>query len=67
MTARDLERLDVPLADLTAALRYRAGCLAEQAHLFDPCDAAFARLACDHGDRCSTPDTYPTWTPGRAA
>ncbi|GHG30923.1 hypothetical protein [Streptomyces filamentosus] len=67
MTARDLERLDVQLADLIEALRIQAGCLAEQAHQMDPFDAAFARLACEHGDRCSTPDTYPTWTPRRAS
>ncbi|KAA6216450.1 hypothetical protein [Streptomyces filamentosus] len=65
MTAADIARLDVPLSDLLAALR--SGCLAEQAHQMDPFDAAFARLACEHGDRCSTPDTYPTWTPRRAS
>ncbi|APE21344.1 MULTISPECIES: hypothetical protein [Streptomyces] len=65
MTAADNARLDVPLAELLAALR--PGCLAEQAHQMDALDAAFARLACEHGDRCSTADTYPDWTPGKAA
>ncbi|MFD0074325.1 hypothetical protein ACFVIY_18010 [Streptomyces sp. NPDC127166] len=62
-----IERLDVPLATLAADIRLRAGRLAEQAHQLDLCDAAFARLACEHGDRCSTAADYPDWTPGRAA
>ncbi|GGU84582.1 hypothetical protein GCM10010275_19550 [Streptomyces litmocidini] len=65
MSAADLERLDVPLPELLAALR--PGCLAEQAHQLDTFDAAFARLACEHGDRCSTELDYPGWTPGRAS
>jgi len=70
MTVNPIEHLDVPLATLAADLkasmtrRELAGCLAEQAHLLDPADALFARLACEHGDRCSTTDTYPGWTPG---
>lgn len=65
-----IERLDVALptllSDLKAeqARRTQAGCLAEQAHQLDPFDAAFARLACEHGDRCSTEADYEGWTPG---
>lgn len=65
MAANPIERLDVPLSDLLAALR--PGCLAEQAHQMDPFDAAFARLACEHGDRCSTEADYAGWTPGAAS
>ncbi|MEU2724010.1 hypothetical protein [Streptomyces smyrnaeus] len=43
------------------------GQLAEQQHLLDTADLAFALLAVQHPDRCHTPDDYPTWTPGGAA
>ena len=62
MTVNPIERLDVALPELLAALR--PGCLAEQTHQLDTFDAAFARLACEHGDRCSSESDYPGWTPG---
>lgn len=42
--------------------------LAEQTHqLEDPAtDAAFARLAIDHPDRCHHDSDYPGWQPGGA-
>ncbi|MFL0393523.1 hypothetical protein ACH0CM_12440 [Streptomyces albus] len=43
------------------------GRLAEQQHLLDTTDAAFAALAIDHPDRCHTAADYPTWTAGGAA
>jgi hypothetical protein len=61
---------DVPattVADEFAALKtaaLTAGLAAETRHLLDPYDEAFAALACAHPDTCSTPDTYPGWTPG---
>lgn len=61
---------DVPVAvvaDQFKALKaaaLTAGLAAEDKHLLDPCDHGFARLACTHPDACSTPDTYPGWTPG---
>lgn len=70
MTANPIERLDLPVtvvADQIIALktaRNLAGATAEDRHLLDPCDSAFARLACEHPDRCSCGDDYPTWTPG---
>lgn len=41
-----------------------AGLLAEDRHLLDPQDSAFAAIACNHPETCTTPDTYPGWTPG---
>ncbi|MFF9559237.1 hypothetical protein ACF1DY_25900 [Streptomyces albus] len=43
------------------------GRLAEQQHLLDSADAAFALLAVQHPDRCHTAADYPTWTAGGAA
>lgn len=43
------------------------GRLAEQQHLLDPNDAAFALLAVQHPDRCHTAADYPAWTAGGAA
>lgn len=65
--------LDVPLARLEAgiqalaALRLRAGAVAEQRHLLDPADRAFAALACACPDGCSCPADYPGWTPAKEA
>jgi len=42
------------------------GRVAEQRHLVDPADAAFASLAVDHPDRCSTDADYPGWNPHSA-
>lgn len=73
MTAADLARLDVPAVQVAAdakALadkRLTAGCLAEQAHQLDASDGAFARLACEHGDCCSTDNDYPEWAAQLAA
>ncbi|MGW6741729.1 hypothetical protein ACWGDX_13540 [Streptomyces sp. NPDC055025] len=73
MTANPIERLDVPLtvvADQTTAYkrgRRMAGLTAEDRHLIDPADTAFAALACEHPNACSTNASYPNWTPGRAA
>ncbi|MBQ1164382.1 hypothetical protein KBZ21_41045 [Streptomyces sp. A73] len=41
--------------------------LAEQQHLLDPVDLAFALLAVQHPDRCHTAADYDGWTPGGAA
>jgi hypothetical protein len=62
--AAPIERLDVPLPVVEEQARLTTGRLAEQAHLLDPADTAFARLACDHGDCCSTEADYPNWTCG---
>ncbi|MBQ1166299.1 hypothetical protein KBZ21_50775 [Streptomyces sp. A73] len=43
------------------------GHLAEQQHLLDPVDLAFAQLAVQHPDRCHTAADYDGWTPGGAA
>lgn len=43
------------------------GRLAEQQHLLDSADTAFALLAVQHPDRCHTAADYPTWTAGGAA
>ncbi|MFJ7999047.1 hypothetical protein ACIQ7D_18130 [Streptomyces sp. NPDC096310] len=43
------------------------GATAEDRHLIDPADRAFARLACEHPDTCSCNADYPDWTPGGAA
>ncbi|MCX4786518.1 hypothetical protein OG369_10070 [Streptomyces sp. NBC_01221] len=73
MTAADLARLDVPLANLVAAAdqltalkteRLAAGLAAEYRHLTDTRDAAFAVLACTHPEACSCDADYPNWTPG---
>ena len=70
MSINPIERLDVALPALLSDLkseqarREKTACLAEQAHLLDPIDAAFARLACEHGDRCSTDADYKGWIPG---
>jgi len=45
---------------------YHLGRVAEQRHLVDPADAAFARLAINHPDRCSTDADYPGWNPHSA-
>jgi hypothetical protein len=37
--------------------------LAEQTHQVDPADTAFAALACEHPDACTSPADYPAWTP----
>ncbi|MFF3128563.1 hypothetical protein ACFVRD_41275 [Streptomyces sp. NPDC057908] len=75
MTAADLARLDVPLADLVAAAdrltglkakRLAAGLAAEYRHLTDTRDAAFAALACARPEACSCDADYPNWTPGSA-
>lgn len=59
---------DLPAAEVAfLALKAKArtdGLAAEDRHLLDPCDHAFTDLACTHPDTCSTPDTYPGWTPG---
>jgi len=47
----------------TSASEFHLGRLAEQHHLVDPYDAAFARLAVAHPDRCSTEADYPGWHP----
>ncbi|MET4670747.1 hypothetical protein [Streptomyces sp. PvR018] len=68
MTAADLSRVDVPLADLIARVdaltaerraRMTAGLLAEDRHQCDPTDTLFATLPCPHPELCSTADDYP--------
>lgn len=66
-------KADAARARVTSYLRAahaqrRQGCLAEQTHqLDDPAtDAAFARLAIDHPDRCHHDSDYPDWQPGGA-
>jgi hypothetical protein len=58
--AAPIERLDVPLPVVEEQDRTAAGCRAEQAHLLDLADGAFARLACQ-SDCCSTDADYPAW------
>ncbi|WP_030755513.1 hypothetical protein [Streptomyces sp. NRRL F-5135] len=48
---------------LKAACRL-AGLTAEDRHLIDPADDAFAAMASEHPDTCSTDTDYPDWTPG---
>jgi hypothetical protein len=66
---RPISDLDVPLARLEAdiqalaARRLKAGAAAEQRHLLDPADHAFAALACACPTGCSCPADYPGWTP----
>jgi hypothetical protein len=71
VTAADLARVDRPASELTADMkalvarqRLAEGIAAEVHHLLDPADTAFAALACEHGDCCSTEADYPNWTPG---
>lgn len=79
MATPKIARLDVPLPVVEAAIAReqwlaeraarRAWLLAhpveaEQEHQLDPADTAFARLACEHDDCCSTEADYPGWTPG---
>lgn len=68
MTAADLSRVDVPLADLIARVdaltalrrtRMTAGLLAEDRHQCDPDDNLFASLPCPHPEACSTSADYP--------
>lgn len=58
--AAPIERLDVPLPVVEEQARTAAGSRAEQAHLLDPADPLFARLACK-SDCCSTESGDPTW------
>lgn len=70
---RPISDLDVPLAHLEAdiqaltARRLQAGAVAEQRHLLDSADRAFAALACACPDGCSCPDDYPGWKPTKEA
>ncbi|MEV7654583.1 hypothetical protein AB0O39_10475 [Streptomyces anulatus] len=70
MTAADMERLDTPLPVLIAEVEaasarrnalFAAGAVAEQRHLCDPTDTAFALLPCPHPELCSTEADYPDW------
>ncbi len=73
-TGRTIASLDVPAAierdEQLVAQDPRTQWLvahpqqAEQIHHLDPCDTAFARLACTHPEQCSTEADYPGWTPG---
>ncbi|MFD5875648.1 hypothetical protein [Streptomyces sp. NPDC060322] len=72
MTAADLARVDVPLADLIrnidemAAMKrahMATALLSEERHQCDPADAAFASLACS----CKTPLAVDADYPGFAA
>lgn len=73
---RSQESWDVP-ADKVAAeaerlsaqylIGLQIGRAAEQRHLVDPADNAFARMACEHPEACSCPEDYPNWRPGGAA
>lgn len=64
--AAPIERLDVPLPVVESQARTLAGCLAEQQHLLDPADHAFAALAC-RSDCCSTESGDPVWDAWLAA
>lgn len=48
---------------LLPAERLADGAAAEQRHLLDPADSAFAALACACPTGCSCADAYPGWTP----
>ncbi|MBD9721902.1 hypothetical protein PV755_09180 [Streptomyces caniscabiei] len=61
-----IARLDVDLhvlVDRLRAQRLAAGAAAEQRHLLDPADHAFAALACSCPTACSCAADYPGWTP----
>ncbi|WP_045562337.1 hypothetical protein [Streptomyces sp. FxanaA7] len=61
-----IHRLDVDLHVLVERLtasRLADGAAAEQRHLLDPADSAFAALACSCPTACSCPADYPGWTP----
>ncbi|MDX3549544.1 hypothetical protein PV724_44525 [Streptomyces europaeiscabiei] len=61
-----INRLDVDLHVLVARLtasRLADGVAAEQRHLLDPADHAFAALACACPTACSCAEDYPGWTP----
>ncbi|MFD7661002.1 hypothetical protein [Streptomyces sp. NPDC059788] len=60
---RQEKRLVVDNATEEHCCRVRAG-LIEQNHAVDPADAAFARLAVEHPECCSTAADYPDWTCG---
>lgn len=51
---------------LVTRQRLAAGIAAEARHQLDNSDTAFARLACEHPDRCSCTSDYPDWAPGGA-
>lgn len=64
-----IERLDVPVSRLDADMkalvarqRLAVGRAAEAHHLIDPTDAAFALLAVEHPEACTTAATYPDWS-----
>ncbi|GAA2929328.1 hypothetical protein [Streptomyces enissocaesilis] len=71
---RSIADLDVPAEQVAAQVealvarlrsqRLAVGRAAELRHQIDPCDSAFARLACTHPEKCSTQADYPGWTPG---
>lgn len=48
---------------LAPASEYHLGRVAEQRHIVDQLDDAFAKLAVDHPERCSTKADYPDWSP----
>ncbi|MDX3027873.1 hypothetical protein [Streptomyces scabiei] len=61
-----IHRLDVDLhvlVDRLTARRLADGAAAEQRHLLDPADRAFAALACACPTACACPGDYPGWTP----
>lgn len=60
--APQIAALDVPLPVVESQARQLAGGIAEQAHLLDPADPLFVRLACEHGDCCSTEADYPAFS-----
>ena len=58
------------LADEMRALKDKAAreaAAAEQRHVLDPADGAFARLACTHPDACSCESGDPVWDAWLAA
>lgn len=66
-TAASLQ-LEADVRALVAKQRERAGLVAEQTHLLDPADRAFADLACNcPATACSCDDSYPGWAEHIAA
>ncbi|WP_282790834.1 hypothetical protein [Streptomyces sp. CC224B] len=70
---RSPESWDRPAAEVAAearrlleARRHEAS-VAEQRHLVDPLEGAFARLACEHPETCACDGDYPGWAEQLAA
>ncbi|MFJ6579314.1 hypothetical protein ACIQMY_25545 [Streptomyces sp. NPDC091368] len=70
MTAADIARLDVPLADVEqqiAVLRASQSRHAALGNVDEVVADGDAIYMLRHPELCSTDDDYPNWTPGRAS